>query len=224
LSKIKHQTLVFGGIRGTLPWIAPELLDGISNKVSEKVDVFSFGTVIWELLIGDEPYADLHYTGQSSIEDQKDNKPSTSFVIKNEDMVKEQDLLETNKSCLIYLDQSRLLENSSYLSKLSEPDDWQPRTQGDKHSISKGLEDEKYQRYLDKGEAFFKEVIMHLRMVNRAESVLHGFLPRQYHFVQLNAGLSVQSPWNGLCSAKQVIFSLMSEKGSCYFNLKHAYF
>jgi len=74
------------------------------TKFSEKVDVFSFGTVMWELLIGDEPYADLHYTGQSSIEDQKDNKPSTSFVIKNEDMVKEQDLLETNKSCLISSD------------------------------------------------------------------------------------------------------------------------
>lgn len=37
LSKIKRTTLVSGGVRGTLPWMAPELLSGSSNKVSEKV-------------------------------------------------------------------------------------------------------------------------------------------------------------------------------------------
>uniref|UniRef100_A0A3Q7EWM3 Protein kinase domain-containing protein n=1 Tax=Solanum lycopersicum TaxID=4081 RepID=A0A3Q7EWM3_SOLLC len=36
LSKIKRNTLVTGGVRGTLPWMAPELLNGGSNKVSEK--------------------------------------------------------------------------------------------------------------------------------------------------------------------------------------------
>ena len=38
LSKIKRNTLVSGGVRGTLPWMAPELLNGSSNKVSEKVE------------------------------------------------------------------------------------------------------------------------------------------------------------------------------------------
>lgn len=61
LSKIKRNTLVTGGVRGTLPWMAPELLNGSSNKVSEKVDVFSFGIVLWEILTGDEPYANMHY-------------------------------------------------------------------------------------------------------------------------------------------------------------------
>lgn len=61
LSKIKRNTLVSGGVRGTLPWMAPELLNGSSNKVSEKVDVFSFGIVMWEILTGDEPYANMHY-------------------------------------------------------------------------------------------------------------------------------------------------------------------
>ncbi|KAL0328667.1 UNVERIFIED_CONTAM: putative serine/threonine-protein kinase SIS8 [Sesamum calycinum] len=59
LSKIKRNTLVSGGVRGTLPWMAPELLNGSSNKVSEKVDVFSFGIVLWEILTGEEPY--MHY-------------------------------------------------------------------------------------------------------------------------------------------------------------------
>ncbi|KAF2309302.1 hypothetical protein GH714_001550 [Hevea brasiliensis] len=61
LSKIKRNTLVSGGVRGTLPWMAPELLNGNSNKVSEKVDVFSFGIVLWEILTGEEPYANMHY-------------------------------------------------------------------------------------------------------------------------------------------------------------------
>ncbi|KAH7295107.1 hypothetical protein KP509_27G032700 [Ceratopteris richardii] len=53
--------MVSGGVRGTLPWMAPELLNGSSNLVSEKVDVFSFGIVMWELLTGEEPYANMHY-------------------------------------------------------------------------------------------------------------------------------------------------------------------
>ncbi|XP_043701330.1 uncharacterized protein LOC122651841 isoform X2 [Telopea speciosissima] len=61
LSKVKCQTLISGGVRGTLPWMAPELLNDGSSLVSEKVDVFSFGIVLWELLTGEEPYADLHY-------------------------------------------------------------------------------------------------------------------------------------------------------------------
>ncbi|XP_010547054.1 PREDICTED: uncharacterized protein LOC104818945 [Tarenaya hassleriana] len=61
LSRIKRNTLVSGGVRGTLPWMAPELLNGNSSRVSEKVDVFSFGISMWEILTGDEPYADMHY-------------------------------------------------------------------------------------------------------------------------------------------------------------------
>ncbi|KAJ7979492.1 Kinase family protein [Quillaja saponaria] len=60
LSKVKQHTLVSGGVRGTLPWMAPELLSGKSNMVSDKIDVYSFGIVMWELLTGDEPYKDMH--------------------------------------------------------------------------------------------------------------------------------------------------------------------
>ncbi|XP_042478436.1 uncharacterized protein LOC122059610 [Macadamia integrifolia] len=60
LSRIKRNTLVSGGVRGTLPWMAPELLNGSSSRVSEKVDVFSFGIAMWEILTGDEPYANMH--------------------------------------------------------------------------------------------------------------------------------------------------------------------
>lgn len=47
LSRIKCNTLVSGGVRGTLPWMAPELLNGRNNRVSEKVRViFSFSRII----------------------------------------------------------------------------------------------------------------------------------------------------------------------------------
>lgn len=36
LSKVKCKTLISGGVRGTLPWMAPELLNGSSSLVSEK--------------------------------------------------------------------------------------------------------------------------------------------------------------------------------------------
>ncbi|KAF8388355.1 hypothetical protein HHK36_027021 [Tetracentron sinense] len=60
LSRIKRNTLVSGGVRGTLPWMAPELLNGSSSRVSEKVDVFSFGIAMWEILTGEDPYANMH--------------------------------------------------------------------------------------------------------------------------------------------------------------------
>ncbi|KAI3782191.1 hypothetical protein L2E82_12226 [Cichorium intybus] len=60
LSKVKQQTMVSGGVRGTLPWMAPELLSGKSQMVTEKIDVYSFGVVMWELLTGDEPYTNMH--------------------------------------------------------------------------------------------------------------------------------------------------------------------
>ncbi|XP_074377998.1 RAF-like serine/threonine-protein kinase 20 [Apium graveolens] len=60
LSRIKRNTLVSGGVRGTLPWMAPELLNGSSSRVSEKVDVYSFGIAMWEILTGEEPYANMH--------------------------------------------------------------------------------------------------------------------------------------------------------------------
>ena len=37
LSRIKRNTFVSGGVRGTLPWMAPGLLNGSSVQVFEKV-------------------------------------------------------------------------------------------------------------------------------------------------------------------------------------------
>ncbi|KAK7324256.1 hypothetical protein VNO77_27786 [Canavalia gladiata] len=63
LSKVKIHALVSGAMRGSLPWMAPEMMkvqeqqNDSSNKVSEKVDVFSFGILLWEILTGEIPYA-----------------------------------------------------------------------------------------------------------------------------------------------------------------------
>jgi serine/threonine protein kinase len=49
LSRIKRNTLVSGGVRGTLPWMAPELLNGSSSRVSEKVRSFSDSqSIYWD--------------------------------------------------------------------------------------------------------------------------------------------------------------------------------
>lgn len=52
LSKVKCQTLISGGVRGTLPWMAPELLNGSSSLVSEKVRALVL--IIWII-----PYVDF---------------------------------------------------------------------------------------------------------------------------------------------------------------------
>ncbi|XBI03956.1 hypothetical protein VPH35_132313 [Triticum aestivum] len=57
LSKVKCHTLISCDVSGMLPWMAPELLNGTTSLVSEKVDVYSFGIVLWEILTGEEPYA-----------------------------------------------------------------------------------------------------------------------------------------------------------------------
>ncbi|KAG6481056.1 hypothetical protein ZIOFF_057648 [Zingiber officinale] len=61
LSKIKFKALVSSGMQGIVPWMAPELLRGKDAHYTEKVDVFSFGIVMWELITGDEPFKDMHY-------------------------------------------------------------------------------------------------------------------------------------------------------------------
>ena len=48
----------FDGCRGTLPYMAPELVTN-SRAVSEKVDVWSLGTVLWEMLTLERPYHKL---------------------------------------------------------------------------------------------------------------------------------------------------------------------
>lgn len=45
---MKCQTLISGGVRGTLPWMAPELLNGSSSLVSEKVCIL---TLVIELFL-----------------------------------------------------------------------------------------------------------------------------------------------------------------------------
>ncbi|KAI8469821.1 MAG: kinase-like domain-containing protein [Monoraphidium minutum] len=73
LSKLKKGSFVSGNMRGTLPWMAPELFPSVpaavsgvharkevEDRVTEKVDVFSFGIVMWEIwTLGEQPYPNL---------------------------------------------------------------------------------------------------------------------------------------------------------------------
>ncbi|KAH0787718.1 TKL family protein kinase [Histomonas meleagridis] len=54
------------GLVGTACWMAPEVLIS-SPCYDEKVDVYSFGILLWELLTGERPYFDIDY-GQLTFE------------------------------------------------------------------------------------------------------------------------------------------------------------
>ena len=62
LSKQRQATFVTGvnSLRGTLPWTAPEVI--LTPKgVTEKVDVYSFAIVLWELWTGREPFEGMNF-------------------------------------------------------------------------------------------------------------------------------------------------------------------
>ena len=46
------------GNTGSLRWMAPEMIS--CQKYNEKVDVYSFGTVVWEMFTGEVPYKSLN--------------------------------------------------------------------------------------------------------------------------------------------------------------------
>jgi len=58
-SKIKYKTYITGtGMRGTLGYMAPELLLGAYVKnlqISDKIDIYSFGVMLWEMVERDSP-------------------------------------------------------------------------------------------------------------------------------------------------------------------------
>lgn len=70
LSKEKLQSFVSGNMRGTLPWMAPELFPtpgniggSVLDSVDEMVDVYSFGVVLWEIwTLGMDPFPDMDTT------------------------------------------------------------------------------------------------------------------------------------------------------------------
>ncbi|KAF8068393.1 Wdr35 [Scenedesmus sp. PABB004] len=70
LSKTKKGSFISGNMRGTLPWMAPELFPSVPGAASgvaaarkdpeDRVDVFSFGVVLWEIwTLGEQPYPNL---------------------------------------------------------------------------------------------------------------------------------------------------------------------
>uniref|UniRef100_A0A914DI92 Protein kinase domain-containing protein n=1 Tax=Acrobeloides nanus TaxID=290746 RepID=A0A914DI92_9BILA len=51
--RLSTDTYISKALKGTIPWMSPECING---TVSTKSDVWSFGVFLWELLTGEEPY------------------------------------------------------------------------------------------------------------------------------------------------------------------------
>lgn len=58
LSRLRVNTYVNTSSGGTAEWMAPELLR--TEPFDETSDVFSFGVILWELVMCDKPWRDLH--------------------------------------------------------------------------------------------------------------------------------------------------------------------
>ncbi|CAE7610666.1 unnamed protein product, partial [Symbiodinium pilosum] len=58
LAKIREQTALQTTLRGVSPiWAPPEIFDDKGGGVTEKVDVYSFGVILFELSTRKLPYA-----------------------------------------------------------------------------------------------------------------------------------------------------------------------
>jgi serine/threonine protein kinase len=57
VSKTRHEQSTKMSFAGTVAWMAPEVIK--NERCSEKVDIWSFGVVLWELLTCEVPYRDV---------------------------------------------------------------------------------------------------------------------------------------------------------------------
>ena len=58
LSKIQSIRSSKQEIIGTIPWMAPEIIQS-SSSISIQADIYSYGILLWELLTCDDPYKDI---------------------------------------------------------------------------------------------------------------------------------------------------------------------
>jgi len=57
VARVQSQSGVMTAETGTYRWMAPEIIE--HKPYDKKADIFSFGVVLWELLTGKIPYADM---------------------------------------------------------------------------------------------------------------------------------------------------------------------
>lgn len=57
VARVQSQSGIMTAETGTYRWMAPEIIE--HKPYDRKADIFSFGIVLWELLTGKVPYADL---------------------------------------------------------------------------------------------------------------------------------------------------------------------
>jgi len=50
---LEGESAVKGNVRGTIPYLSPEMLDGTMSKPA---DIYAFGIMLWEMITGQKPY------------------------------------------------------------------------------------------------------------------------------------------------------------------------
>lgn len=88
---------------GTLSYMAPEHLEDINTRSTEKSDVYSFAIVLWVILTGREPYENARSEDQVCVCVRNGGRPAMDLIA--EDTPKE--MVELMKSCWLQDSQQR---------------------------------------------------------------------------------------------------------------------
>ncbi len=120
----KNTNSFFNTIEGTIPWLAPEIIDCNNNqKINTKVDIYSYGILLWEIFSEELPYLlpDSYEIKQQ--QQQQDKKEVLNIdIINNNNNNLNRPLLTRTKSAEITTHKQKF-HTRGYTNTLNDDDD-----------------------------------------------------------------------------------------------------